>query len=103
MNYKNEDELQKAVQNYLDALGIMWFHIPRNLTRKCKHLTGFPDLMCLGKGGVFFIELKTPAEKKIDVRKEQKIFYNECKKNNIKIIISNDVGEIIKFIKVWEI
>jgi Holliday junction resolvase len=67
-----ESGLQKIIIKKLRACGILAMKFDSTST------SGVPDLICIGPGGVFFIEVKTPrgvvSEIQKDVHREMRAF-----------------------------
>ena len=55
----SEADFQQMVTDYCDWLGLRWHHE----TDSRRTRAGFPDLVIVGKGGIYFLELKSQKGK----------------------------------------
>lgn len=77
---QTEMELQRQVCDELDRRGIWWRHVPRGAGRRRKQLNDIPDLICIGHGVTFYIELKRKGGK---LRPGQEKFVEMCRQQEI--------------------
>lgn len=100
-----EDDFQKTLARYLDALGVVWFHSPNEIRASVQYLrkrksmgvkSGVPDILILEpKNGFngFAIELKVGYNKPSESQLQWlKILETKC---NYKTLLTNSLEEAI--------
>ena len=99
-----EKNFQITTANYLDSLGVLWFHCPNGGTRNKREAislkkegvkSGVPDVIILeprGKWCGLFIELKTGYNKPSE---NQLTFLERLKRRNYKTLVSWSLDEVI--------
>jgi hypothetical protein len=64
---RSESQVQAAIVRALSQLGFLVIHIPNQATRGRQRysglLPGAPDLIVIGKGRIWFLEVKKPGGK----------------------------------------
>jgi hypothetical protein len=64
---RSEAQIQAAIVRALSQLGFLVIHVPNQATRGRQRysglLPGAPDLIVIGKGRVWFLEIKKPGGK----------------------------------------
>lgn len=104
MRQFKEDDLQMAVAQYLDALGLLWFHPP--LERKTSKIAGLrlkkkgvksgvPDCMIFEPRGNYIglaIELKIKPNKTSD---NQKKWLSDLATRGYKCVVCYNIDEVI--------
>jgi hypothetical protein len=94
----DEKELQRAVCDHLDALGVRWFHLPQGIGRKRRQVADLPDLLFFSKQfGVCFLELKAPG-KPVKLSEGQQEFQAVCNHNGVYMWAANDIDKIKRWI-----
>jgi hypothetical protein len=91
-----ENQLQKQVTDYLDVLGIKWYHIPNKASRNTNmRLAGITDVFFLCRAGTCYIELKNLLK---ELSEKQLEFKDECELYDIPYLLANDFDTCKKFI-----
>ena len=110
-----EHLVQKAICQYLDMRGVMYFAIPnggkRNLivAKKLKAegvTAGIPDLCIINEGMAYFLEVKRPAigdSKKGYLSKVQKEKIAELKEAGAEVAVVTSVADVIEACIEWQI
>lgn len=109
IKYKGkEEDFQKAVKKYLDALGLFWFHPPNEIRANKTYLKkrsslgvkkGVSDVIILEPRGVYhglFIELKVGSNKPSP---EQLNFIEIAKSKGYKAMWSRSLDEVINTVE----
>jgi hypothetical protein len=64
---RSESQIQAAIVRALSQLGFLVIHVPNQATRGRQRYSGLmpgaPDLIVIGKGRVWFLEVKKPGGK----------------------------------------
>ena len=80
---KIKNKVIKALKERFDGIWI-W--------KTCDmYRAGIPDLLCIYKGFVFFIELKTPTGK---LSKIQEVTIEEIISSGVQVYVINSVGQV---------
>lgn len=94
-----EHRIQCGIVRHLRLRGACVFAVPNGGARdaitgkrlKCEGvLAGVPDLVIVGKGEVFFVEIKTPTGKQSDSQKE---FQREVEARGFKYLLWRSVDD----------
>ena len=108
-----EHQLQKAITQYLNLLGLCWFAIPNGGRRNIITATrlkseglksGIPDI-CIISTRAYFIEVKKPKTStpagKLSLNQKERIAQIERSGGIVGIAYS--VGDVEKLLKLWGI
>jgi hypothetical protein len=90
-----ESELQDKVQKELNGRGVSWKHIPGTVVKKHRQLAGLPDLICVGYGCCFFIELKSDKGLLSEKQKEYLYF---ARTKGVPVLITNEFTDVVIFL-----
>jgi len=97
---ETEADIQKSVIAHLETMGYYVFSVPNEARRSyglAKRLkatgmkAGVADLVVLGCGEVFFIEVKSKTGKQ---QSTQKAFQDEVEKRGLKYILARSIDDL---------
>lgn len=108
----DEHKVQKAIAQYLDMIGAMYFAIPnggnRNVITASKLKSegvkkGVPDLCILKDGQAHFLEIKKPKTDtpKGYLSKEQKVMIERINEAGCDVAVIHSVGELVEMLNKW--